>query len=90
MFLYLGATPISSNICLKIIQTVLIFFAEELIKNFISRKNNLKNLIMLYNNFDILLGTAEGLSSLGLIIATAGYPILIVNRQTLIAFAYFI
>ena len=46
--------------------------------------------MMLYNNFDILLGTAEGLSSLGLIIATAGYPILIVNRQMLIAFAYFI
>ena len=62
MFLYLGSTPIPSNIFLKLIQPALASFAEELIKKFISQKNNLEELIiMFYYNFYILLGTAEGL-----------------------------
>ena len=62
MFLYMGATPITSNIILDLAETALTSFLKELIKDFISKMYYSKELMIMFaNNNAILLGTAEGL-----------------------------
>ena len=63
MFLYLGATPILSNIFSTLAEVALTVVLEELIKELFSCAMTLKEWVIMFNDFlVILLGTAEGLS----------------------------
>ena len=63
MFLYLGATPILSNILITLANVTLTVILEELIKEIISYVMTLKEWVIMFSDFlVILLGTAEGLS----------------------------
>ena len=63
MFLYLGATPILSNILITLANVTLTVIFEELIKEIFSYVMTLKEWVIMFSDFlVILLGTAEGLS----------------------------
>ena len=63
MSLYLGATPILSNIFSTLAKVALTVVLEELIKELFSCTMTLKEWVIMFNDFlVILLGTAEGLS----------------------------
>ena len=63
MFLYLGATPILSNILITLANVTLTVILEELIKEIFSYFMTLKEWVIMFSDFlVILLGTAEGLS----------------------------
>ena len=63
MFLYLGATPILSNILITLANVTLTVILEELIKEIFSCVMTLKEWVIMFSDFlVILLGTAEGLS----------------------------
>ena len=63
MFRYLGATPILSNIFSTLAEVALTVVFEELIKEIFSYAITLKEWVIMFNDFlVILLGTAEGLS----------------------------
>ncbi len=63
MFLYLGATPILSNILITLANVTLTVILEELIKEIFSYVMTLKEWVIMFSDFlVILLGTAEGLS----------------------------
>ena len=63
MFLYLGATPILSNILITLANVTLTVILEELIKEIFSYAMTLKEWVIMFSDFlVILLGTAEGLS----------------------------
>ena len=63
MFLYLGATPILSNILITLANVTLTVILEELIKVIFSYVMTLKEWVIMFSDFlVILLGTVEGLS----------------------------
>ena len=63
MFLYLGSTPILSNILITLANVTLTVILEELIKEIFSYVMTLKEWVIMFSDFlVILLGTAEGLS----------------------------
>ena len=63
MFLYLGATPILSNILITLANVTLTVILEELIKEIFSYVMTLKEWVIMFSDFlVILLGTVEGLS----------------------------
>ncbi len=63
MFLYMGATPILSNIFLTLAEVALTVLLEELIKEILSCAITLKEWVIMFSDFlVILLGTVEGLS----------------------------
>ena len=63
MFLYLGATPILSNILITLANVTLTVILEELIKEIFSYVMTLKEWVIMFSDFlVILLGTAERLS----------------------------
>ena len=63
MFLYLGATPILSNILITLANVTLTVILEEFIKEIFSYVMTLKEWVIMFSDFlVILLGTAEGLS----------------------------
>ena len=63
MFLYMGATPVLSNIFLTLTEVALTVLLEELIKEILSCAITLKERVIMFSDFlVILLGTVEGLS----------------------------
>lgn len=63
MFLYMGATPILSNIFLTLAEVALTVLLEELTKEILSCTITLKEWVIMFSDFlVILLGTVEGLS----------------------------
>lgn len=63
MFLYMGATPVLSNIFLTLAEVALTVLLEELIKEILSCTITLKEWVIMFSDFlVILLGTVEGLS----------------------------
>lgn len=63
MFLYMGATPILSNIFLTLAEVALTVLLEELIKEILSCAITLMEWVIMFSDFlVILLGTVEGLS----------------------------
>ncbi len=63
MFLYMGATPILSNIFLTLAEVALTVLLEERIKEILSYAITLKEWVIMFSDFlVILLGTVEGLS----------------------------
>ena len=64
MFLYLGATPNLSNISITLAEATLTVFVKELILEIFTYAMTLKEWMIMFNDFSvILLGTAERLSS---------------------------
>ena len=62
MFLYMGATPVTSNIFLTLTEIALTSILTELVKEFISITYHSKELMIMFCFIPaILLGTAEGL-----------------------------